>query len=103
MRTDLLTAVFQAFKFLGVRDDLAEGIRRMPSPRAALQEATRLRSLQREDWFDINVGIMASILEAKFAQHPNLRHMLINTGNSQLIEDSPVNALTFEPNDTELT
>ena len=62
----------------------------MPSARAALQEATRNRRLQRSDWFDVNLGIMEIILETKFTQHVELRRMLIDTGDRELIEASPV-------------
>ena len=72
---------------------LAEHIRRLPTARDALREATRLRSQQRSDWFDVNVGFMEIILRAKFSQHPYLRQKLLDTGNRELIEDSPVRNL----------
>ncbi|KZT01034.1 DUF1768-domain-containing protein [Laetiporus sulphureus 93-53] len=84
--------LFQAHKFLDTDPALAERIRRLPSARAALEEAARSRRLQRSDWFDVNVGIMDMILEAKFTQHSHLRRMLLDTGESQLIEDSPVDS-----------
>ena len=62
----------------------------MPSPRDALNEASRLRPFQRADWFDVNIIIMDSILEAKFTQHRRLRHQLLATGDRELIEASPV-------------
>ena len=88
-------AVFQAHKFLATHPRLAERIRQCPSPRAALQEAGRLRRLQRTDWFDVNVGIMESILEDKFVQHPRLQHMLLETGDREIIEASPVRKIQF--------
>jgi len=84
--------LFQAHKFMTTRPDLAERIRLLPSPRAALEEAGRLRRLQRTDWFNVNVSVMDAILEAKFTQHPTLRNMLLGTGNSELVEDSPVDS-----------
>jgi len=84
--------LFQAHKFLGSRSDLAERIRKMPTPRAALEEATRLRKLQRSDWFDVNVGFMDQILEAKFTQNARLERMLLDTGDRYIIEDSPVDS-----------
>ncbi|KAH9830132.1 uncharacterized protein C8Q71DRAFT_787502 [Rhodofomes roseus] len=84
--------LFQAHKFMTTRPDVAEHIRHLPGPRDALEEAGRLRRFQRPDWFDVNVGIMDQILEAKFFQHPRLRDMLLGTGNSMLIEDSPVDS-----------
>lgn len=62
----------------------------MPTPRAALQEATRRQRQRRHDWFDVNVGIMDAVLEHKFTQHAELRRMLLGTGDRELIEASPV-------------
>ncbi|TFY59978.1 hypothetical protein EVJ58_g5434 [Rhodofomes roseus] len=84
--------LFQAHKFMTTRPDLVRRIRNLPSARAALEEAGRLRRLQRSDWFDVNVGIMEAILEAKFTQHPELRRMLLSTGDGELIENSPVDS-----------
>lgn len=75
------------------RPDLATRIRHLRTPREALDEAGRLRRLQRPDWFDVNVGIMDEILYAKFTQHPELKESLLGTGNSELIEDSPVRSV----------
>lgn len=74
------------------RPDIAERIRRLRSPRDALDEANKLRKLQRTDWFNVNLGIMDRILYAKFTQYPELKASLLGTGNSELIEDSPVRA-----------
>lgn len=82
--------VFQAHKFMPDQPKLAERIRLLPRSRDALQEAGNLRGLQRADWFDVNIRVMDDVLEAKFAQHLSLRDMLLKTGNSELIEDSPV-------------
>ncbi|PSR79829.1 hypothetical protein PHLCEN_2v6875 [Hermanssonia centrifuga] len=88
-----LGAVFQAHKFLTDRPDLAERIRNLSSARAVLQEATRLQRLRRHDWFEVNIDIMDSVLEAKFAQHEDLRRTLLETGSRELIEDSPVRGI----------
>lgn len=69
---------------------MAELIRNMPTPRAALQEATRRQRQRRHDWFDVNVGIMDAVLEEKFTQHAELRRSLLGTGDKELIEASPV-------------
>ncbi|KAH9932363.1 uncharacterized protein B0H18DRAFT_987775 [Fomitopsis serialis] len=84
--------LFQAHKFMPSQPDLAERIRLLPGSRDALQEAGNLRPLQRADWFDVNVRVMEDVLEAKFAQHFSLRDMLLQTGDSELIEDSPVDS-----------
>lgn len=82
--------VFQAHKFLPIYPQLAERIRELPSSRAALQEATRLSEYRRKDWFDVNITVMDTVLEAKFMRHSYLRRMLLSTGDSVLIENSPV-------------
>lgn len=82
--------VFQAHKFFPEHPSLAERIRLLPNPRAALEEATRLTRLRRQDWFEVNTGIMDTILEAKFEQHPSLRNLLLDTGDRIIIEASPV-------------
>ncbi|EPS93928.1 hypothetical protein FOMPIDRAFT_1135208 [Fomitopsis schrenkii] len=82
--------LFQAHKFITDHPDLVTRIRHLHSPREALEEAGRLRRLQRSDWFDVNVGIMDNILHAKFTQHPELKASLLGTGNREIIEDSPV-------------
>lgn len=87
--------MFQASKFAGEYPDIAEYIRGLPSPRAALQEATRRQRQRRHDWFDVNVKIMDAVLEAKFSQHPRLAIMLLDTGDSELIEASPVRQHTM--------
>ncbi|KZT66591.1 DUF1768-domain-containing protein [Daedalea quercina L-15889] len=84
--------LFQAHKFMLNRPDIAERIRQLPSSRAALEEARRVRRLQRSDWLSVNIRVMDGVLEAKFTQHPLLRDMLLKTGNRELIEDSPVDS-----------
>jgi NADAR domain len=69
---------------------LAERIRRLPAARMAQEEAKRQKHRQRADWLDVNVAVMDTVLEAKFAQHRSLRHLLRSTGSRELVEDSPV-------------
>ncbi|KAF8504551.1 hypothetical protein F5888DRAFT_761929 [Russula emetica] len=81
--------LFQAFKFMTTDPALAELIRTQPSARSARREAGFHRHHQRSDWFDVNVEVMDVILHAKFTQHEDLREKLLETGNRELIEDSP--------------
>lgn len=85
--------MFQAHKFLPARPDLADRIRRTRSPRAALEEATRLRRVQRRDWYDVNIAMMDVVLERKFTQDARLKALLLDTGERELVEDSPVGGL----------
>ncbi|KAI0799815.1 hypothetical protein BC629DRAFT_1498975 [Irpex lacteus] len=84
--------LFQASKFLDHCPDVAEQIRHLPTPRAALQEATRRQRLRRHDWFDVNLRVMDAVLEAKFTQHPALYKLLLETGDRELIEASPIDS-----------
>jgi len=81
--------LYQAFKFMTTDPALAELIRTQPSARAARKEAGYQRAHQRSDWFEVNVEVMDDILHAKFIQHEDLREKLLETGNRELIEDSP--------------
>jgi len=88
-----LYAVYQAFKFMTTDPALAELMRTQPSARSARREAGFYRGRQRSDWFDVNVEVMDVILHAKFTLHEDLREKLLETGNRELIEDSPVRCL----------
>lgn len=44
----------------------------------------------RPDWDDVKYHVMKKVCLAKFLQHPDLRKQLIETGDEELIEDSPV-------------
>jgi len=81
--------LYQAFKFMTTDPAIAELMRTQPSARAARKEAGFQRAHQRSDWFDVNVEVMDQILHAKFMQHDDLREKLLETGNRELIEDSP--------------
>lgn len=41
-------------------------------------------------WDEMKYGVMFDCVLAKFLQHPNLRKQLMETGDEELIEDSPV-------------
>ncbi|GJE95783.1 NADAR family protein [Phanerochaete sordida] len=84
--------LFQARKFLETRPELAEQIRTTPNSRQALDQATRLRKLQRSDWFSVNISVMEEVVYLKFTQHPRLRSLLLGTNDRELVEASPVDA-----------
>jgi predicted NAD-dependent protein-ADP-ribosyltransferase YbiA (DUF1768 family) len=85
-----LYAVYQAFKFMTTDPALAELMRTQPSASSARREAGFHRNHQRSDWLDVNVEMMDLTLHAKFTQHKDLREKLFETGDRELIEDSPV-------------
>lgn len=45
--------------------------------------------LPRSDWHEVKLNLMRRADAAKFSQHPELREMLLGTGDAELIEDSP--------------
>ena len=47
--------------------------------------------VMREDWNEVRLSIMWDVLQAKFAQHPDLVAKLIATGNEEIIEGNTWN------------
>ncbi|QDV67688.1 Swarming motility protein YbiA [Rosistilla carotiformis] len=75
---------FQAQKFAGTQH--AEEIRLVESPmKAARMGRDRQRPL-RSDWEDVKDDIMRVALYAKFTQHPDLRELLLGTGDAMIVE-----------------
>ncbi|KIJ66838.1 hypothetical protein HYDPIDRAFT_108754 [Hydnomerulius pinastri MD-312] len=82
--------LFQSFKFLDDHPEIAERIRKCGErPMLAFDEAHRYQSWVRADWRQVNVEKMEFALRLKFTQHPDLKAMLLGTGDAELIEDSP--------------
>jgi len=84
--------LFQAFKFLTDYPDLADELRRLPTPRDAFNFARQNRAFIRRDWMEVRVQMMKIAVDAKFRQHDDLRQMLLDTQDAELIEDSPIDA-----------
>ncbi|KAJ7919322.1 hypothetical protein B0H13DRAFT_250359 [Mycena leptocephala] len=85
--------LFQAFKFMENRPDIAEKIRKVSDfPRDAFKEARHQRDHVRTDWKDVNIAMMDIALEHKFSQHQDLRQELLMTGDAELVEDSAEDA-----------
>ena len=77
-------AYFQAQKFGD--EAYREQIRLAPSPMKAANLG-RSRSVPlRENWADVKDDAMRRALKAKFAAHPDLRELLLSTGEEPLIE-----------------
>ncbi|KAI9138840.1 hypothetical protein BKA69DRAFT_1089576 [Paraphysoderma sedebokerense] len=76
---------FQAQKFTG-DPNVVEIIRKLPTPGDAARTG-RLRSLPlRNDWESVKEAVMKTALRAKFTQHPELRRILLETGDAKLVE-----------------
>lgn len=82
--------LFQSFKFIDAHPEIAEYIRTCGDrPMAAFDEAHRYQSWVRPDWRQVNIVKMEEALRLKFTQHKRLRQLLLDTGDDELIEDSP--------------
>ncbi|KAF8546463.1 DUF1768-domain-containing protein [Imleria badia] len=82
--------LFQAFKFLDGHPQIAERIRTCgPKPVSAFDEAHRHKTAVRSDWSQVHVSKMETVLKLKFTQHRHLKQMLLDTGDAELVEDSP--------------
>ena len=75
---------FQAQKFADAES--REEVRRARTPmQAARLGRDRSRKLRR-DWESVKVAVMRAAVTAKFDQHPELRELLLSTGDAKLIE-----------------
>ena len=75
---------FQAQKFAGTEHEVA--IRHTKSPMIAARMGRSRERPLRPDWETKKDDIMREALQAKFTQHPNLRSLLLHTGDAELIE-----------------
>ncbi len=75
---------FQAQKFAGTDDE--EAIRLAESPMMAARMGRSRERPLRPDWESVKDDVMREVLHAKFAQHPSLRSLLLQTGEAELIE-----------------
>ncbi|WP_051039004.1 NADAR family protein [Chamaesiphon minutus] len=75
---------FQAQKF----EDEAyrKKIRKANSPMLAARLGRDRKQKLRRDWESVKVGIMRSAVLAKFTQHPELRTLLLSTGDTKVVE-----------------
>jgi ribA/ribD-fused uncharacterized protein len=75
---------FQAQKFLDKAD--AEAVRAAPNGFVAAQIGRERHRSFRQDWDAVRDQVMLDVLRAKFAQHAELREILVSTQGAQLIE-----------------
>lgn len=75
---------FQAQKFAGT--PFTEEIRALPKPMLAAQMGRRRDLPFRPDWDAVKDEVMLTALRAKFTQHPDLRALLLGTGQATLVE-----------------
>ncbi|KAM5542427.1 hypothetical protein V8D89_003886 [Ganoderma adspersum] len=81
--------LFEAFKFIGVRDDLAERVRFCGTVEEAIAVAESLKEYWRGDWEEVKLEMLESVLYHKFVQRAALRGMLMETGGADLVFADP--------------
>lgn len=75
---------FQAQKF---KDDaLKKKIRKVSSPMKAAREGNNRKNKLRRDWESVKVSVMRKALMAKFTQYPELKELLLSTGDAKIVE-----------------
>jgi ribA/ribD-fused uncharacterized protein len=75
---------YQAQKFLDPAR--RESIRAAPTPGDAKARAWASGATPRPDWDAVRDEVMLAALRAKFTQHPELRDLLLATGDALLVE-----------------
>lgn len=81
-------ASYQAAK-TSIREE-EDAIWACATPREARDLGQKVK--MRHDWNQVKDQAMYECVMAKFLQHPELRKQLMETGNEELIEESPVDA-----------
>jgi N-glycosidase YbiA len=75
---------FQAQKFED--NKYRQKIRKASSPMLAAHLGRDRKQKLRRDWESVKVGVMRSVVLAKFTQHADLRALLLSTGEAKLVE-----------------
>ena len=78
---------FQAMKFPGTPHE--EAIRVSSAPMTAKQMGNDQARPLRPDWQAVKDDVMRRAVRAKFQQNPDIRAVLLGTGDEELIEDAP--------------
>ena len=82
-----LNIIFELEKFPGTAH--AEKIRRAATPKDAKKLAWTGQSRLRPGWDDLRDDVMRRAIRRKFEAHPDLRELLLSTGDEELIESAP--------------
>jgi ribA/ribD-fused uncharacterized protein len=81
---------FQAQKFHN--EDYRERVRKSNKPKDAKALGMTRRIPLRDDWEDIKDQIMLDAVRIKFRTHETPRNLLLSTGNSDIVENAPMDA-----------
>ena len=77
---------FQAAKFIGTDPEHRENIRLAKTPREAAEMGRDRNHKPCPEWEDVKYDMMLSAVYAKFSQYPELRELLLGTGDAEIIE-----------------
>jgi len=81
---------FQAQKFHN--EDYRERVRKSNKPKDAKALGMTRRIPLRDDWEDVKDLIMLDAVRIKFRTHETPRNLLLSTGNSDIVENAPMDA-----------
>jgi ribA/ribD-fused uncharacterized protein len=81
---------FQWKKFSECRPEIAAKILSARSPEAVKEISNAHKADQPTDWRDVRVAVMEEIFTAKTDQHKDVQEILVETGNREIIENSPI-------------
>lgn len=78
---------YQAQKFTD--PELQKSIRQAAKPTLAKSLADKARPVMRPDWDAVKDAVMYRAVRRKFELHPELKAMLLATGEEELVESAP--------------
>lgn len=78
---------FQAQKFAGTEHE--EAVRQAATPAVAARMGRSRQRPLRRDWEDIKDNVMRRAVLRKFETHPDIRAILLATGENQIVENAP--------------
>ena len=69
-------------------ENILNKLKQSRSAHDALKIANEYKAVRRKDWDDVKLKIMKEILHEKVVQHPYVKKKLLESGDSELIENS---------------
>lgn len=75
---------YQAQKYL--TEELRDWVQFAPTPMEAANRGRDPKVPKRDDWDDVKEGFMKKALDDKYTRHPELRELLLSTGNAHIYE-----------------
>ena len=80
---------YQASHFFETAPELVDEIHKARSAHEAYKIAKANADKAPDNWNDVKVGIMEEIVRAKCEQNPYIKQKLLDTGDLEIVEDSP--------------